>query len=142
MKTRIKRFDKSLPLPEHKTTKAAAFDLYAREAIEIQPSSIGYIPLNNAIETPDGFFLLVAARSSTHKKGLFLANGIGIVDPDFSGNEDELKAAYFNFTAQPVLVEKGERIAQGTFVKIEKADWHETDELGNPTRGGFGTTGK
>ena len=142
MKTRIKRFDKSLPLPEHKTGKAAAFDLYARENVEIQPSSIGYIPLNNAIETPDGYFLLVAARSSTHKKGLLLANGIGIVDPDFSGDEDELRAAYYNFTAQPVLIEKGERIVQGTFVKIEKADWQEADTLGNPTRGGFGTTGK
>ncbi len=142
MKVRIKRFHKDLPLPEHKTAKAAAFDLYARETIEIQPSSIGYVPLNNAIETPDGYFLLIAARSSTHKKGLLLANGIGIVDPDYSGDEDELKAAYYNFTAKPVLVERGERIAQGTFVKIERADWHETDQMSNPTRGGFGTTGK
>lgn len=142
MKTRIKRFDKSLPLPEHKTSKAAAFDLYARENVEIQPSSIAYIPLNNAIETPDGYFLLLAPRSSTHKKGLLMANSIGIVDPDYSGDEDEIKCAYYNFTSKPVLVEKGERIAQGTFVKIEKADWQETDELANPTRGGFGTTGK
>ncbi len=142
MKTRIRRFDKSLPLPEHKTEKAAAFDLYAREAMEIQPSSIAYIPLNNAIETPDGYFLLVAARSSTHKKGLFLANGIGIVDPDYSGDEDELKCAYYNFTNKPVLVEKGERIAQGMFIKAEKAHWEETDILGNKTRGGFGSTGK
>ena len=142
MKIRIKRFNKDLPLPEHKTEKAAAFDLIARETIEIKPKEIAYIPLNNVIEAPDGFFLLIAARSSTHKKGLFLANGIGIVDPDYSGDEDELKAAYFNFTDKPVIVERGERIAQGTFVKIEKADWQEVDVLGNKTRGGFGTTGK
>lgn len=141
MKVRIKRFHEDLPLPEHKTEKAAAFDLYARETMEIQPASIAYIPLNNAIETPDGYFLLVAARSSTHKKGLLLANGIGIVDPDYSGDEDELKAAYYNFTTKPVLVERGERIAQGTFVKIEKADWQETKVMGNKTRGGFGSTG-
>lgn len=142
MKVRIKRFHEDLPLPEHKTSKAAAFDLYARETVEIQPASIGNVPLNNVIETPDGYFLLVAARSSTHKKGLLLANGIGIVDPDYSGDEDELRAVYYNFTSKPVLVERGERIAQGTFVKIEKADWQETKEMGNKNRGGFGTTGK
>ena len=142
MKTRIKRFDKSLPLPEHKTTKAAAFDLYARETMEIQPSSVAYIPLNNAIETPDGYFLLVAARSSTHKKGLWMANGIGIMDPDYSGNEDEYKAVYYNFTDAPVKVEKGERIAQVVCVKMETPVIQEVDTMPNKTRGGFGTTGK
>jgi len=141
MKPRIKRFDKSLPLPEHKSEKAAGFDFYARKAVEIKPKAVGYVSLNNAIETPDGYFLLVAARGSTHKKGLFLANGIGVIDPDYCGDEDEIKAAFFNFTDQTVLVEKGERVAQGVFVKIEKADWQETHLMGNKTRGGFGSTG-
>ena len=141
MKIRIKRFDKNHPLPEYKTEGAAAFDIFARETTEIPPQGIGYIPLNIALETPEGHFLLIAARSSTHKKGLILANGIGIVDPDYRGDEDECKAAYFNFTSKPVIVEKGERIAQGTFIKVEKADWQETDILGNKTRGGFGSTG-
>lgn len=142
MKIRIKRFEKNLPLPEYKTEKAAAFDLIARKTTEIKPKEIAYIPLNNAIETPEGYFLLIAPRSSTHKKGLFMANSIGIIDPDYSGDEDEVKAAYYNLTEKPVIVEKGERIAQGAFVKIEKADWQEVDVLGNKNRGGFGTTGK
>lgn len=141
MKIRIKRFDKELPLPERKTSKAACFDLTAREEIKINPQTVGYVPLNNAIETPEGYFLLVAARSSTHKKGLLLANGIGIVDPDYCGDEDELKAAYYNFTKEPVIIERGERIAQGTFIPIQKAEWLETIKLGNQTRGGFGSTG-
>lgn len=140
-KIRIKRFDKSLPLPERKTDGAAAFDLMARETIEIQPGQIGYVPLNIAVETPPGYFLLLAARSSTHKKGLMMANGIGIGDPDFCGDNDEYHAPYFNFTDKPVVVEKGERIAQGMFVQFLKADWEEIEKMDKKTRGGFGSTG-
>jgi dUTP pyrophosphatase len=142
MKIKIKRFDKGLPLPERKSAGAVAFDLMAREAVEIQPGTVGYVPLNIALETPPGHFLLLAARSSTHKRGLIMANGIGIVDPDFCGASDEVKAAYYNFSGLPVIVEKGERIAQGTFVPIAALEWEETEELGNPDRGGFGSTGQ
>jgi dUTP pyrophosphatase len=141
MKIRIKRFDKSLPLPEYKTPGAAAFDFLARAKVEIPPREVGYVPLNVACETPDGYFLLLAARSSTHKKGVMLANGIGIGDPDFSGDEDEYTAALYNFTDKPVTIEAGERICQGIFVKLEKAEWEEVDSLGNKSRGGFGSTG-
>jgi dUTP pyrophosphatase len=142
MRIRIKRFDKSLPLPEYKTPGAAAFDLASRISVEIPPRTVGYVPLNVACETPDGYFLLLAARSSTHKKGLMLANGIGIGDPDFSGDADEYTAALYNFTEKPVRIEAGERIVQGIFVKLEKAEWEEVESLENPTRGGFGSTGE
>jgi dUTP pyrophosphatase len=141
MEIRIKRFDKDLPLPKRQTEGAAAFDLMARETVEIAPHSVGYIPLNVAIETPAGHFLALCARSSTHKKGLFPVNGFGIIDPDFSGDGDEIKSAYFNFTDAPVIVERGERIAQGMFVSFMTGDWNEVDEMPNKTRGGFGTTG-
>ena len=142
MNIRIKRFDTALPLPQKKTAGAAAFDLSARDEVIIQPHAIGYISLNVAVETPAGYFLLIAARSGTHKKGLMLANGIGIIDPDFSGDGDEIQAAYYNFTDRPVIVEKGERIAQGMFVATEEFAWEETNSMNNKTRGGFGTTGK
>lgn len=141
MNIKIKRFDRDLPLPKRQTDGAAAFDLTAREAVTILPGTVGYVPLNVAIEAPPDHFLLIAARSGTHKKGIMMANGIGIVDPDFSGNGDEIKAAYFNFSAAPVVIGKGERIAQGTFVKISHPEWNEMDEMPNKTRGGFGTTG-
>jgi len=138
---KIKRFDKQLPLPEFKTEGAAAFDLYAREGVEIPPKEFKYVPLNVAVETPPECFLLLAARSSTHKKGLWMANGIGIGDSDFSGDGDEYSAVYYNFTNKPVIVEKGERIAQGLIVRREAVQWHEVDQMGNKTRGGWGTTG-
>jgi len=142
MKIKTKRFDKTLPLPEHKTKGAAAFDFTSREEIEIMPGKIGYIPLNIAVETPNGYFLMLVARSGTHKKGLMMANGVGIIDPDYSGDEDEIKVAYYNFTDAVVLIEKGERIAQGIFVPIAKFEWEEVDTMNNKTRGGFGSTGR
>ena len=142
MRIKIKRFDKNLPLPKYHSDGAAAFDLTARETIEIPAGEIGYVPLNVAIDTPKEYFLLVAARSSTHKKGLILANGIGIGDPDFCGDNDEYTAIYYNFTDKPITVERGERIAQGMFVKFERAKWEEIDKLGHKTRGGIGSTGE
>jgi len=142
MKIRIKRFDKKLPLPEHKTKLAAAFDLYARTEVLIKSKSIGYVPLNVAIETPKGHFLLLAARSSTHKKGLMIANGIGVIDPDFSGDGDESQAIMYNFTNKSIRVEKGDRIMQGMFVKKENFLWNEVKKMGNITRGGIGSTGR
>lgn len=142
MEIRIKRFDKELPTPARQTAGAAAFDLTAREAVTIEAGKIGYVPLNVAVEIPMGYFLLVAARSGTHKRGLMMANGIGIIDSDFRGDGDEIRGVYYNFTDAPVTVEKGERIAQATFVPILDFSWREADALGNADRGGFGTTGR
>ncbi len=142
MKVRIKRIDKSLSLPEYKTAGAVAFDFVARVPMTVLSRGIAYIPLNVAIEPPEKYMLLLAARSSLHKKGLMLANGVGIGDRDFSGNNDEYHAALYNFSDAPVSIDRGERIAQGVFKPYEKAEWEEVDDLENINRGGFGTTGK
>src|SRR3989338_888764 len=141
-KIKIKRFDDSLPLPEYKTAGAAGFDLSAREKTIIKPGVVGYVPLNVAIETPRDHFFVLAVRSSTHKMGLMPANGIGIGDSDFRGDEDEYKIALLNFTDKPITVEKGTRIAQGLIVKHVKANWKEVAKMKSKTRGGFGSTGE
>lgn len=140
-KIKIKRFDRDLPLPEYKTAGAAGFDLTARETIVIEPNTVGYVPLNVVVETPKNHFFILAARSSTHKMGLIPANGIGIGDSDFRGNEDEYKIALLNFTNKTVTVERGTRIAQGLIVKHIKTKWQEIKKMKNKTRGGFGSTG-
>ncbi len=140
-KIEIKRFDKSLPLPEYKTSGAAGFDFAARETIKIKPGDLGMIPLNLAVATPKGHFMLLCARSSTYKLGLTMINGIGIIDPDFCGDEDEFKFLVQNFTKKTVVVEKGTRVAQGVFVPFAKAAWKEVSKMKAKTRGGFGSTG-
>lgn len=138
---KIKRFDKDLPLPEYKTKGAVAFDLMARTDAVVPPRSIAYVPLNVAMTIPAGHMILLAARSSLHKKGLMMANGVGVVDEDFCGNGDEYKAALYNFTDREVAVTRGDRIVQAILKPYEKADWCEVDDLERETRGGFGTTG-
>ena len=143
MIVRIKRVDKKLPLPEYQTNGSVGCDLYARVTTKIPSKSLAKIPANIIVETPPGFMFVVASRSSTpFKKGLMKANGIGIVDQDFSGPKDEINMSFFNFTENEIVVERGERIAQGIFVSVGIADWLEVKSMGhNKSRGGFGSTG-
>ena len=143
MEVKIKRLDKSLPLPEYQTSGSAGFDLYARKTTKILPKEIKLVPGNFVIKTPPGYMLAVVNRSSTPKrKGLMLPNGVGVIDSDYCGPDDELGILMYNFKDEEVIVEKGERIAQAIFIKVEQAGWEEIDEMENKNRGGFGSTGK
>ncbi len=143
MEIKIKRIDTSLPLPEYKTKGAVAFDLYSRVDDTIKPKEIKLIPANLIIETPEGYMLMIAARSSlAKKKGLMMANNVGIIDQDYCGENDELRLMLYNFTDTEIIIEKGERLAQGIFVKIEKGNWNEVSKMADESRGGFGTTGQ
>lgn len=142
MRIKVKRLDKSLPLPQYQTTGSVGFDFYARENTEIKPKEIVLVPTGLIITTPPGYMLALFSRSSTpRRKGLMIPNSVGIVDQDFCGSEDEIKIFLYNFTDQTAIVEKGERIAQGVFVRIDKGEWEENDEIVTSSRGGFGSTG-
>lgn len=141
MKVPIRRIEKEIPLPEYKTDGAAAMDCAVREGGVIPPLGIGYVSLNVALKPPRGHWVLMAARSSLHKRGLMLANSIGIFDEDYSGDADEYKAVLYNFTNIPVEVKAGERLTQIVFVPHDKVEWNEVESLGEVSRGGFGTTG-
>lgn len=140
-KVKIKRIDKSLPLPVYETSGSIGFDLLAREETLVQPGEIKRIPANVVVETPPGYMLILASRSSTPvKKGLTKPHGIGVIDQDYSGNEDELLIQVYNFTDQPTTVFKGEKIAQGVFTRADRLEFVEVDSMNNQTRGGFGST--
>lgn len=142
MKVKIFRKDSTIPLPAYKTPGSVAFDLAASQDTTIPPHEIRLIPTGLVICTPPGHMLLVATRSSTPmKKGLMLANGIGIVDQDFCGPEDEIRIQVYNFTDQPVEIKKGDRLAQGLFLKLDRVKWEEVNTLSPKSRGGFGSTG-
>ena len=142
MKVHIKRINNTTPLPLYQTKGSVAFDIAAATNITIPPQSLGFIPTGLIIETPPGYMLMLASRSSTpKKKGLLIPHGIGIVDQDYCGEEDELSIQVFNFTKENVEVKAGERIAQGLFVRVEKAEWQEVQTMNKKSRGGFGSTG-
>lgn len=137
----IKRIDKDLPLPTYATAGSVGFDLLCREDTEIAPRTLELIPSNVIVRIPQGYMLMLTLRSSTPlRKGLLIPNGLGIIDQDYCGEGDELKVQVLNFREEAVLVKRGERIAQGIFVPIQRVTWTEVDEMGQG-RGGFGSTG-
>ncbi|MDO8467084.1 MAG: dUTP diphosphatase [bacterium] len=142
MKVKIKRIDKTLDLPAYKTSGAVALDCSARIPVIVAPKTLAMVPLNVCIKLPVGHYVFLAARSSLPKRGLFMAHGVGIGDEDFCGNNDEYHAPIYNYTDQPVKIERGDRIAQMIIKQYEKVEWEEVDDLGGANRGGFGTTGK
>src|SRR3954451_19227998 len=116
---RIRRRHPSVPLPAYQTPGAAGFDLAASEDVLVLPSSIALVPTGLVIQVPDGHFLGIFARSSTPlKRGLMIANGVGVIDRDYCGPADEIKVQVLNFTQQAVQVKKGDRLAQGLFLPV------------------------
>ena len=137
---KIQRIDKTLPLPGYATSGAVAFDLYAREPLVIPAHSVARIPTNLIIEVPPGYLLYVKDRSSTAQKKGLLATA-GIIDQDFCGPGNEILFQVYNTLATAVNVDRGERLAQGIFIRVDTAEWQEVDAMSAPTRGSFGSTG-
>ena len=71
-------------------------------------------------------------------------HSIGLIDQDYSGPEDEIMIQVINFGKEAIIIERGERIAQGLFVNTPKIEFVEVDQdfLGKDSRGGFGSTGQ
>src|SRR5438034_11489208 len=137
----IKRIDTSLPLPTYATAGSVGFDLLCREDIEVAPRKLARIPGNVIVQTPPGYMLLLAMRSSTpRRKGLLIPHGMGVIDQDYCGEGDELMVQVYNFRDEAVTVLRGERIAQGIFVPVTRVVCHEAADMGTG-RAGRGRTG-
>jgi dUTP pyrophosphatase len=144
MRLRITRLDSGVPLPAYASGGAAGFDLAAAEDLVVAPRRVALVRTGLVIEAPPGHFLGIFARSSTPlKRGLIVANGVGIVDPDYAGPTDEVKIQVLNVTDADVHVRRGDRLAQGIVLPAPRVVWDEVAaaELGTASRGGFGATG-
>jgi dUTP pyrophosphatase len=141
-RVRIRRLDPAVPAPQYQSGEAAAFDLAARDDVIVQPGEVTLVATGLVIEVPPNHALLIVARSSLPlRKRLMVANGIGVIDPDYRGPSDEVKVEVYNFSAEAVKIDRGERIAQGLIVAVLRAVWQETEGHDAPSRGGFGSTG-
>ncbi len=142
MRLRKKRLDPTVPLPAYATDEAAGFDLAASHDVAVPPGAIALVRTGLVIEVPSGHCLAIVARSSTPlKRGLLVANGVGIVDADYAGPDDEVMVQVLNVTAAEVQVRRGDRLAQGIILPAPRVRWHEVAEIRDVTRGGFGATG-
>ena len=138
----VQRIDPTLPLPEYHSAGAVGFDLVTRVATTVEPGKIGLVPSNVIVNVPEGHMLLIVPRSSLpRKKGLTCPHSIGVIDCDYHGPQDEIMVQVQNVTDKPVTVERGERIAQGLFVRVDRAQWTEVEQHKTESRGGFGSTG-
>ena|SRR3989344_3198886 len=140
MKVQIKLIDKSLPIPEYKTTGSVGFDLYCRNDETIGPHEVKKMPANLVVKVPKGHYLMVEPRSSVvFKFGLIVIGGT--IDQDYCGETDEIHITVYNVKNEVVKLERGTRIAQGIFSKISKVDFKPVSRMEKVSRGGFGTTG-
>lgn len=139
----ITRLAPHVSLPAYGTPGAAAFDLAASADTVVPPHGIALVPTGLVVRVPEGHFLAILARSSTPlKRGLIVANGMGVVDSDYCGPNDEVKIQVLNVTDAPVHVAAGDRIAQGMVLAAPRVTFVETTTADGPSRGGFGSTGR
>jgi dUTP pyrophosphatase len=142
MRLKIKRLDPTISLPGYGTDEAAGFDLASAHDLSVPPRGIALVRTGLIIEVPTGHCLGIFARSSTPlKRGLLVANGVGIVDPDYSGPDDEVMIQVLNITETAVQIRRGDRLAQGIILPAPRIRWQEVTQIRDVTRGGFGATG-
>ena len=138
----IQRLDDGLPLPTYAHDGDAGADLYAREAVVLEPRERRLVPTGVAIALPDGYVGLVHPRSGLAAKvGLSIVNAPGTVDAGYRG---EIKVCLINLDPHtPIQLERGDRIAQLVIQRVERAEFVEMAELDETARGagGHGSTG-
>jgi dUTP pyrophosphatase len=135
--------EKKINLPQRQTNYSAGYDLEAAEQVEIYPQKISLIPTGVKASFPNNQVLLIYVRSSLPlKKGLMLANNVGVIDSDYYNNkknEGHIFIALYNFSDKTVQIEKHERIAQGIFQNFYLT-YDDNTEKKKKRKSGFGST--
>jgi len=139
---RVTKRDPRAVLPAYHSPGAAGFDLAILDDAVIPPRSHALLRTGLGVGVPDDHVFHVYARSSLFPKhGLILANGVGVIDSDYSGPDDEVMISVWNPGDAEVRLAGGTRIAQGIILPRPRVTWVVADAT-NPTRGGFGSTGR
>jgi len=134
-----------LPLPAYETALAAGMDLRAAvpedEPLTLRPGARFAVPTGLAMALPAGFEAQVRPRSGlAFKSGITCLNTPGTIDADYRG---EVKVILVNLGEEPVVIRRGDRIAQMVIAPVVQASWSEVEDLDETVRGegGFGSTG-
>ena len=139
--------DKNINLPIRKTKYSAGYDIEAAEDVVIPSFKKGTNPTLvktglKAYMQDDEMLLLYNRSSNPKKKGLILANSVGVVDKDYYGNVDNdghIMFAFYNIKDEDVEIKKGDAIGQAIFQKYLVTD---DDAAEGERAGGFGSTNK
>ena len=139
--------NKDINLPVRKTKFSAGYDVEAAEDCVIPPFVAGQKPTLiktglKAYMEDDEVLMLYNRSSNPGKKGLILANSVGVIDKDYYGNPDNdghIMYAFFNVKSEPVEIKKGDVVGQAIFQKYLITD---DDSAEGERVGGFGSTNK
>lgn len=134
---------KNARLPERATPYSAGYDLYAAEAIVIQPGEVGHVNTGVVIGIPEGYEGQVRSRSGLAKKGVFVINSPGTIDADYRNEDNIVGVLLLNSTKEPYEVKVGDRVAQLVLAQFASLYVNQVESI--PTlgyRGGFGSTGR
>lgn len=144
----VKGFEnEKINIPVRKTKYSAGYDIEAAEDCIIPVFKNGIKPTLvktgiKAYMLENEYLMLCNRSSNPFKKGLVMANSVGIIDKDYYENRDNdghLMFAFYNFSEEQVHIKKGEAIGQGIFQTYLISD---NDETGTERIGGFGSTSK
>ena len=132
------------PLPAYATELSAGMDIRANlsASVTLKPLERCLISTGLYIALPKGYEAQIRPRSGLAiKKGITVLNSPGTIDADYRG---EICIILVNLSAEPFVIEDGERICQMVIAQHAQAEWIEVEELGSTERGagGFGHTGK
>lgn len=132
-----------ITLPRRRTVASAGYDLAAAEDTVLPPGRVTLVPTGlKAYMQADEVLCLSIRSSMALRHSLLLANGIGVIDADYYGNEKNeghIEIAVLNLGQTALTVRKGERVAQGIFSRYLVTD---DDAAEGKRAGGFGSTGR
>jgi len=137
----VLRMDTDLPLPAYARADDAGLDLHAAEAVTLAPGARALVPTGLALAIPAGFAGFVLPRSGLAlRHGVTLLNTPGLIDAGYRG---EIKVLLVNHGAEPVVLNRGDRVAQLVVQRVEQVALAPVSELPDSARGagGFGSTG-
>lgn len=139
----IKYQEGDIQLPIRSTKCAAGYDFYSPTDEIVKIGEVKTIWTNVKFACNEDEYLMLCVRSSMGKKGIRLANGVGIIDGDYYSNPDNdgnIGFMLHNFGSSDYIIKKGDRIGQGVIMKFLVAD---DDNCKSVTRvSGFGSTNK
>ncbi len=117
-------------------------DLMVAEEVDMKQGEFKLLSLGVSMQLPEGYYAKVLPRSSTPGKwGIILANSMGIIDHEYCGDNDVWR--FPAYAIRDTHIPNGTRIAQFCVVKQEEVfEIEQVDSLGNPDRGGIGSTGE
>ena len=137
--------NKGINLPKRTTKYSAGYDVESAEDVIVPSFKKGMKPtlVKTGIKAymQDNEYLMLVNRSSNPgKKGLVLANSVGVVDKDYYGNENNdghIMFAFYNIKDEDIEIKKGDRIGQAIFTPYLVID---NDSAVGERNGGFGST--